>query len=527
MLDALDHRPGDLLLDPSCGDGEFLVQAIRRLEAHGDRVRLRRILPDTLLGLDSHPEAVHAARDRVSAALATHLGCRVAPRSLPIRCEDLLAASAVAPSLPDDLLPRRDGARLVVAGNPPYVEAKRLPSEMRRWLKASFPAASAGSPDLYIYFLWAALNWLRRGDALGLVLPNRVLVNQGALQVRRRLLDEGLLSGIDSASQSRLFNGAAVYPVVLYAGRDAGPAVRVRRLEGDASALVARSSTLVERSSFSHTRLLAFWLPPADPHAAGALSRMLHDPGLSRLGDLLAIKWSISFHRAGLREQYVTPYWPDDARARPWLGGGAFSGNGEVTRYGVKWAGWWVRYDEEELAARGNQVPPVALFEQPKIAICQYGRTLRAALETGRHVLKDTFLCGVAPPGGATPADLAYLVGLLNSRTAHFCYSHLFHGGHVGSGYLHFLASFLNDLPAGAWSETARVRCGRLVTERQDCDGACGAAIEDEIERHCRQALGVCETEGRAIDAWCSTDPNWLLRERVRPAAQVSGHVSV
>src|SRR3712207_7292056 len=59
--------------------------------------------------------------------------------------------------------------------------------------------------------------------------------------------------------------------------------------------------------------------------------------------------------RSGLRERYVTPHRPDDPSARRFVGGGPFTGNGEVSRYRLEWAGWWIRYDTAALQAEDRK----------------------------------------------------------------------------------------------------------------------------------------------------------------------------
>src|SRR5207248_3822464 len=111
-----------------------------------------------------------------------------------------------------------DGDRVLVVGNPPYVEAKRLPRETSAVLKARYPDAVVGAPDLYLYFVHVCLGWLREGDTLAFVLPNKLLVNANARAMRERLLAGGRLRSLWFATQAGLFPGAAVYPIVLFSG---------------------------------------------------------------------------------------------------------------------------------------------------------------------------------------------------------------------------------------------------------------------------------------------------------------------
>jgi hypothetical protein len=282
--------------------------------------------------------------------------------------------------------------------------------------------------------------------------------------------------------------------------------------------LTERERTVVSPALYAHTTARAFFPVPAAPALQAALSRLLRAREVGRLDDVLDLRWSVSFHRAGLRERYVLPERPEDLWARPFLGGGPFAGNGEVRRYRLDWAGWWIRYDEAALLAEENPLPDPAIFAPPKVVICQNGRTLRAALDERGYALKDTFLCGVLRPG---PRPLSRhpraLVGLLCSRAVHFFYSHVFYGGHVGGGYLHFLRSFLVDVPLGEWTEPAAAAAAALVREREQAAGtAAPAALEEQIEALVAAALGLSPAEQEAVRAWAETEPKRLARERVR-----------
>lgn len=484
-------RPGcgDVVLDPACGDGSFLAAAL----AEGAK---------QVVGFDIDPEAVRKARTRLGA----HAQIGRADALAHDTAEQAARAAGIA-------LPPR--CRLLVVGNPPYVEAKRLPREVKRRLAARFPEALDGAPDLYLYFLHACLRWLGPRDRLAFILPNKVLVNANARRVREALLETRRLRELWLATRAGIFPGTAVYPVVLFAG--AGPGeiqtVIVDRDQRGRLDLDFRNS--VPPRHYASTASKALFVPPSDATLDGALRRLLASPG--RLGDVLDIRWTVSFHRAGLRERFVTRERPEGSHARRFLGGGAFHGNAEVTRYRLRWGGWWIRYDEAELARLRNTVPDEGLFLAPKLAICQNGRTIRAAFDEEGLVLKDTFLAGVprevAHPLAKRPRAI---VGLLSSRAAHFFYAHVFEGGHVGGGYLHFLRSFLVDVPIGRWDDAL----AREVDANVRVIEASGPheEAEEAIERAVSRALGLSAREADLVRGWAAADANWVARGRVREA---------
>jgi hypothetical protein len=419
--------------------------------------------------------------------------------------------------------PRSDEPLLVV-GNPPYVEAKRLSRTLKQSLEARYPAALSGAPDLYLYFLHVCLGWLRSGDHLAFVLPNKLLVNANARAARERLLQRRQLRALWFATRAGLFGDAGVYPVVLFAAGRPTPAVEIRRLERDGEgSLAAGAPRRVEAASYAATQSRAWFLPPEEPRLAVLLEHLLTPAAGPRLSEVLEIRWAVSFHRTGLRERFVTPQQPESPHARRFVGGGAFSGNGEVTRYGIRWSGWWIDYDEDRLRRERNTLPPLELFTQPKIAICQNGRTVRAAFDDGAFVLKDTFLCGVpSAPDHPLCRHPRAVVGLLNSSLSHFFYQHVFYGGHVAGGFLHFLRGFLEDLPAGAWTEARAAAADRLVAQREQARREAVPALERQIDALAGEALGLKPSEQALIDAWAGEDPNWRAREQVRAARDLT-----
>jgi Eco57I restriction-modification methylase/TaqI-like C-terminal specificity domain len=529
MLGGLHLTSRHTIVDPACGDGGFLRGAIasvaRRFQGADPQV-LARHWAGRLIGFDVDSAAVAEAQCKVQEAFREYLGVVVPPAALQIHQGDVLRYPRLAQLLRKfDLPGLTQSERLLIIGNPPYVEAKRLSRETKAALKCRYPDAVSGAPDLYLYFLHVCLGWLREHDTLAFVLPNKLLVNANARAIRERLLDEGRLRSLWFATRAGVFPEAAVYPIVLFGGgpgREAPLDVETAQIERVADREIRQGDPVtIAPGWYRRTCARAFFPPPSSPLLWNALRRLIEGLETARLDDVLDIRWTISFHRAGLRERYVLPSQPEDPCARRFLGGGAFSGNGEVTRYGVAWAGWWIRYAAAELQAEKNALPDPALFEQPKIVICQNGRTLRAAYDDQGFVLKDTFLCGVLRD--AEHPLLRHpraLVGLLCSRAVHFFYSHVFYGGHVNGGYLHFLRSFMVDIPLGTWTDAAAEEVAGLVHRRETAAAGAWEELEEQTEARVAAALGLAQAERTAIAEWAARDANWQARERVRGPAR-------
>ena len=464
---------GPRLLDPACGDGVFLEAAMRRLaELDLPRERTLEILHQ-VQGWDVYGPAIAACRQRLG-GVSRELGLEGATPQLVVR--DALAA---------------DHARFdAVLGNPPYLEAKRMPAALKAHVKRCCPVAATGAFDLYGAFVERALTALEPDGELCLIIPNRFLVTAYARGLRRLLLADCAVRVVD-LSTSRVFSDAAVYPVVLLARRAAEPSYRVEAWDEPGQGVALDAQTL---------RLGLDGLMPLPPLTSGGRSlftRSLAGAPFEPLGRRLDIRWAVSFHRAGLRDEFVFDHQPGAAvNPRPFLGGGRWQGNRSVEPYRVHWDGWWIDYDLARARAQGNPLPPLEVHRSPKVVVCQNARRGRAALDRDDLVLKDTFLSlRCREDEDVQRAWLEWTVLVLNSRLFHYLYEHLYGGTRKGGGYLHFLTRYLAPCPIPAPPDAERVRAVHEALEAGEGDPR-------EAEALVRRAWGVTPAEAEALDAY-------------------------
>jgi tRNA1(Val) A37 N6-methylase TrmN6 len=403
-------QEGAVWLDPACGEGVFLIAALERAATAGVSIHVE--------GWDIDGGALTKA----------HANLQEAKQRLRVDATWTLTHR-------DAMTPESRRFDIVV-GNPPYLEAKRMPDDMKARVKAACPVSSTGAFDLYAAFVELSARLLTSNGVMAFIVPNRIAVTTNADGIRRWMLEQGRITVID-LSKSTPFPDAAVYPMIVELHR------------GESSELVTTGfeSSECERFSASllNDRLSGRW-PLPSAAAGGELVRRVLVEVPQSLGEFFDIRWTVSFHASGLRDKYVFKDRPNTPHARKFVGGGKFSGNREVDRFAVKWAGWWIDYDEERARRDRNTLPPVELFVQPKVAICQNARRCRAAVDLDGHVLKDTFLLATVRPG-IEIEFLYWLSIVLHSRLFHICYD-VFNGGtRKGGGYLHFLGSYLLNFP--------------------------------------------------------------------------------
>jgi tRNA1(Val) A37 N6-methylase TrmN6 len=149
------------IIDPACGNGQFLQGAYRHiLENHG-----LTSLENILHGVDSDPRAVKLAR--------TSLKSRK-----NIRCADSLRETDC-------------GGYDAVIGNPPF-GARLSPAERAR-LSKRFPVFSR-VPDSFVAFVERAFELLKPGGKFGFVLPSAWLGGPRYRPLREFLLDHRIES---------------------------------------------------------------------------------------------------------------------------------------------------------------------------------------------------------------------------------------------------------------------------------------------------------------------------------------------
>lgn len=120
----------------------------------------------------------------------------------------------------------------VILGNPPWVRAEVLPRAVREHLGARYSwwRATAGprgfrhQPDLSIAFVQRAVELLRPGGALGLVLPAKVATATYATRAREGLARTTTLHvAADLTGDPRAVFDATTYPLALVSTREAPP----------------------------------------------------------------------------------------------------------------------------------------------------------------------------------------------------------------------------------------------------------------------------------------------------------------
>lgn len=288
-----------VILDPTCGSGVFLVEALYELQRLEFKGKLR------LIGMDLSFTATLAARFSVGQALKQGVSF---PVEVTIRCGDALELMSTV------------GLVDCVLMNPPFVSWERMDSNTRGTLKSFLGDSYSRRPDLAMIFVTLAHKQLLPGGRLASVLPTGVMSGDSARKWRDelagdRLLFDGLLADHQLFEDATVSVGAVLLEKVPVSSMDSttllwadnqpsssDDALRYLKKSIDAGTLEHRASDHwgvfpMNQKAFRAKRT---WRPPT-----GQLSNLLERLSIQHstsLGDCFAIRLGI---RTGNRAAFV------------------------------------------------------------------------------------------------------------------------------------------------------------------------------------------------------------------------------
>lgn len=368
MLQLAGYQPGQTVLDPACGTGTFLIEALRdQLDSLARQGTLTPDMAQRVLvgaaGLDLNVFAISLAQIQMFWHLfemlrnATPDEVRAFARAVIPAIQLFGGLSSLEnPSITlgrdqaDDWLIDERGTdydprylRLnhqqydLVIANPPFIRSHRQPpSELLRRDYQPILGSGSGQLDLSFYFLFKALrHWARTGGRIAFVLPFSALEANYAEAMRRVILSEShVVAVLDLELVAPHLFDADVVPVVLVLERLNGRApaphdpLHIEQATGtvfDASHIERHTLTRAEALSTTYGVSPLRLLPKIRPGDSAILRQIAQSP---RLRDRVKNIW--------IKKKVVSSVPIPGVRPRPLvgeglkLGGQAHSPGGEL-----------------------------------------------------------------------------------------------------------------------------------------------------------------------------------------------------
>jgi hypothetical protein len=235
-LDRLQERD-EVILDPCCGSGVFLVEAYKRLVLHWRSrnqwkrpgIPVLKGLAKKVRGIDLEAGAVELAAFSLCLALCDALEpeeIRASIRLFPPLVGNTLHRSCFFEAKEQRLLNETIG---VVVGNPPFESRLNTPGEKRSYLQYEQAHGSLPDKQLAYLFLHEAMGMIAKGGVLSMLQPYSFLYNQQSIDFRGNFLATwDLREVLDFISVRGLFQkgGADTKVIVLVANAARPPANR-------------------------------------------------------------------------------------------------------------------------------------------------------------------------------------------------------------------------------------------------------------------------------------------------------------
>ncbi|GLU52323.1 HsdM family class I SAM-dependent methyltransferase [Dyadobacter frigoris] len=184
------------IVDPACGDGQFLKEIVIRILSNAPVNKLKEALHN-VYGWDIDKTAVQECRNSLNELLVPH----------NIKIEWNISEGN---SLDHLLHSKFD----YIVGNPPYVRVQNLTEDVRFFLKANYKFCSKGSTDLYIAFFELASKLLKKNGKCAYITPNSYFVSDSAYQLRKFFEEKKNILQITNYKNELVFNDASTYSAI-------------------------------------------------------------------------------------------------------------------------------------------------------------------------------------------------------------------------------------------------------------------------------------------------------------------------
>ena len=196
-LDRLQQR-GEIILDPSCGSGIFLVEAYKRLVLHWrsqhqwekPSIDVLKGLLQQVHGIDLEAGAVELAAFSLCLALCDALEPEAIRKSIklfPPLAGKTLHHSCFFEAKEQGIIGRSIG---VVVGNPPFVSKLTTPGAERSYARYNSIHGSLPDKQLAYLFLHESMEMVAEGGVLSMLQQYNFLYNQQSVEFRRGFIEK-------------------------------------------------------------------------------------------------------------------------------------------------------------------------------------------------------------------------------------------------------------------------------------------------------------------------------------------------
>ena len=235
------------LLEPSAGEGDFLLPAVSRLLTQARSRPAKDLLP-CIRAVEVNIQALETCRERLLALFRDH--------GWPLKvAEDLLDEWLIHA---DFLTVPINSTFSHVVGNPPYVRLEDLPKELLGLYRSRWPSLYDRA-DLYVAFIERSLDLLEPEGRLGFICADRWMKNRYGGPLRLKVARGFTLDAyVDFTGCRAFFDEVDAYPAVSIIRRGQGQSTRVAfRPDISEASLTPLATAMMGRSESTSVNTLS------------------------------------------------------------------------------------------------------------------------------------------------------------------------------------------------------------------------------------------------------------------------------
>jgi type I restriction-modification system DNA methylase subunit len=434
------------VLDPACGSGSFLIKAFDVIsefykEKIGDEKFNRQIknniLTQNIYGVDLDPKAVEIAQ--------LNLFLKIGEKGeLPtlrnnIKCGNSLIED---PNISDkafkwerdfeDII--KEGRFDVIIGNPPYIRSQLLDDNDKRYFKTHYTSAK-NQYDIYILFIEKAIDLLKNGGYLGFIMPNKLLISDYGLGIRKLILKETNIVQIIDVSNLEVFSGVGTYPIILILRKQSPDKKNKIKIIND-----VKSPTVLLNPSFDIILQENFCSNDKNLFITSVGKAKILEEKIKlnclNLGEITEIYRGVI--PESQKEYVLSKHQYDKLNAKEKLLCRKALRARFVDRYNFSWNEEYFFYHKNIKIERSKK------FELPKIIMPRTVINLEAAYDAEGYTLIDR-LYYIRVKNNKLNSK--YILGILNSKLISFYYRTVFGATHLQGGYLDLKGIDLEKIP--------------------------------------------------------------------------------
>jgi adenine-specific DNA-methyltransferase len=221
ILDNVDYQGdkilGKTIIDPACGDGQFLMEIVKRIIQYSDKEDLAQNL-SCVYGWDIDEQAIEKCIQNLNQLIDNEeiaINWNVKAIDWKVVAENAL--KKIKRSLFD---PNTHQEFDFVVGNPPYIRIQHLALKERKYIQQYYDFCKSGSTDIYLAFFELCLDLLTENGVCGLITPNTFLYTETAKAMRSHFAQNHqvkhitLLRQITNYGTIQLFENATTYSAI-------------------------------------------------------------------------------------------------------------------------------------------------------------------------------------------------------------------------------------------------------------------------------------------------------------------------